>query len=103
MPNIQKRQSDLQIVKPSKKTPKNADLILADISSSMGTGCGKTETRYSLLQKALRPLAQSSHVLAFHDRVFEVDADNLPPFDGSTALHKALQKAISFEPLHVLL
>jgi hypothetical protein len=105
MPNqIQKRENNtLQSVKPSKRTPKNADLILADISSSMGIRCGESHTRHSLLQSALRPLAKTAHVLAFNSTVFEVDADNLPPPEHSTALHKAIQKAIELEPLHVLI
>lgn len=104
MPNLTKydNNQNLTVTKQKKKTPKNAELILADISSSMGIRLLENKTRFDLLCLALKPLAKSAHVLAFHDRVFEVDADNLPPPDHSTALHLALDKATQLEPLHVL-
>jgi hypothetical protein len=59
-------------------------------------------TPYDILCEALKPLAQTAHVIAFNDKVFEVNADNLPPTAGYTALHLAIDKAIELTPLHVL-
>lgn len=96
---ITRRSRDLEstnATRVGKKTPKNAELILADLSSSM---YGQP---YQILSQALKPLAQSAHVIAFNDSIFEVNADNLPRPDGTTALHLALDKAATLEPLHVL-
>jgi hypothetical protein len=87
---------------PSKKTPVNAELILVDISDSMGGMISLGISKYDILCQVLAPLAKTAHVLAFNEQVTEVDANNLPGVQGTTATHLALHKATELQPIHCL-
>lgn len=85
-----------------KRAPKNADLIVADLSSSMNHGAFGGKSRYDCLCMAIKDFTGRASVLAFNNRVFEVDCDALPYPSGSTKLHLALHRAVELTPLHVL-
>lgn len=88
--------------KGPKVTPKNADLILADVSGSMGMAAFEGKTRIDCVRLALKPFVGRAHVLAFDHRVMEVDCDQIPGAGGSTGLDRAIERAIYLEPIHVL-
>jgi hypothetical protein len=90
------------IIKKGKVTPKNADLILVDRSGSMCSNAIGGLTRIECVRKALAPFKGRAHVLAFDNRVEEVDCDAIPDPRGSTYVARALSHALSLEPLHVL-
>jgi hypothetical protein len=83
-------------------TPKNADLIVADLSSSMVHIAFGGKSRYECLCLAVKDFTGRASVLAFNNRVFEVECNDLPHPSGSTKLHLALHRAVELTPLHVL-
>lgn len=85
------------------KTQTGLEMVIADFSASMEYPAFEGRSRYQCLQEALKPYAGRIQVLAFSDRVFEVDADNLPKPMTNTAMHTALETASRLKPRHVLL
>jgi hypothetical protein len=85
-----------------KATPHNADLIVADISGSMGSPAIAALPRIECVRQALAPFKGRAHVIAFNDSIHEVDCDAIPDPAGGTDLAKALDFVIGLEPLHVL-
>ncbi len=85
-----------------KRAPKNADLIVADLSSSMNRQARDGKSRYEYLCMAIKDFTGRASVLAFNTSVFEVECDELPHPRGSTKLHLALHRAVELTPLHVL-
>jgi Mg-chelatase subunit ChlD len=102
MSNLPTRRRKQELTTPGFKAPKNADLIVADISGSMMEMAQGGMTRYECLCAALKPFVGRANVIAFNDQVFEVPADNIPAPDGSTQMDKALYRAEKLDPLHVL-
>lgn len=100
MANIERRKRDLTT--NAFKAPKNADLVLADISSSMNESAQDGMSRYKCLCKAMEPFVGRANVIAFNNDVYEVPADKIPPPYGYTAMHLALYRAVQLDPLHVL-
>lgn len=83
-------------------TQHNCDVVIADLSSSMGCTAFDGKSRHECLQEAMTPFKGRVQVLAFNSSVWEVDADALPSPSGSTNLAEALDVARSIEPVHVL-
>lgn len=86
----------------AKQTPHNAEMVIADISSSMSLKTVEGPRRIECLRKALEPLKGQVHILAFCNDVIECDPDVIPEPYGGTMLEKALDHALSLEPTHVL-
>jgi uncharacterized protein with von Willebrand factor type A (vWA) domain len=82
--------------------PKNADLVLANISGSMSAEASAGSSQYACLLWALAPLEGRVHAIAFNHRVFEVEMGLLREPDGGTNLRDTLQRARTLEPQHVL-
>ena len=82
--------------------PQNADLILADKSSSMGLAAFAGKTRIDCVNEALKPFRGRAYMLAFSSRVEELDCGDTLQAEGSTNLAAALGRAIELEPIHVL-
>jgi von Willebrand factor type A domain len=99
---VRRKRQDVAARQATSKTPKNADLILADISSSMSESAMGGMSRYECLCAALAPFVGRANVIAFNDSIAEVPADNLPRPFGWTAMHLAIKRAAELEPLHVL-
>ena len=99
---IARRNQELSTAIRGKVTPKNADLILADISGSMDSEAVGGRRKYNCLQDALAPLKGKAHAIAFNSSVHEVDTDALPPPYGGTNMADALARANTLDPLHVL-
>lgn len=87
----------------AKVTPRNAHLVLADISSSMDLRTSFGMSRIDCLRKALTPYKGRVHVVAFNNSVMECDPDMLPAAYGGTSMHKALDRAAELLPRKVLL
>lgn len=109
MPNLIKRTDNAVASREGKirvitnKTPHHCDMVIADLSSSMDSSAYENKSRYECLQEAMRPYAGRVQVIAFNDRVWEVDADSLPHPEGMTAMEKAFKAAQQLVPLKVLL
>jgi hypothetical protein len=113
MSNITKRNTSLakrdtgDVTEKQRKvtslTPKNQDMVIADLSGSMSYTAFEGKSRYDCLQEALAPYLGRVQVLAFNNYVREVDADSLPQPAGFTAMDKAFKVATYLEPLKVLL
>lgn len=108
MPNIIRREQDNGLTtekqrKVTASTPKNQDMVIADLSGSMSYDAFEGKSRYQCLQEALAPYLGRVQVLAFNNYVREVDADSLPVPAGFTAMDKAFKVATYLEPLKVLL
>lgn len=109
MSNIIKRRTEDTALTTEKQrkvtaqTPKNQDMVIADLSGSMSYSAFEGMSRYECLQQALAPYLGRVQVLAFNNYVREVDADSLPVPAGFTAMDKAFQVATYLEPLKVLM
>ena len=98
MSNIVKRHN----LPSTKNTPVDSDLVLADISSSMGTILDSSTTCYSCLIDALNTQKAIS-IDGFATKIFPVkSANDLPMPHGSTNLTDALLYAIECHPMGVL-
>ena len=68
-------------------------VVLADVSGSMASPAWGGRTKHAVLREAIAATLQAGkhELLAFSDRVTSVtSAASLPPADGGTALHLAL-------------
>lgn len=109
MSNIVKRRTEVDTALTTEKqrkvtaaTPKQQDMVIADLSGSMSYSAFEGKSRYQCLQEALAPYLGRVQVLAFNNFVREVDADSLPEPAGFTAMDKAFKVATYLEPLKVL-
>lgn len=78
-------------------------LLLCDVSGSMDEPAGSRK-KIAVLQDTLdqiRPQFPAARIVAFNSTVQET-FDSLPPPDGSTALHYALEYAQQYHPQHTI-
>ena len=80
-------------------------VVLADVSGSMASSAWGGHTKHAVLREAIAATLQTANhqLIAFSDRVTPVtSAASLPPADGGTALHLALDAAIARDPGRIL-
>lgn len=76
------------------------NILIVDISGSMGEWCGG-QRKIDILVQAIQPIQHQYQVLAFNSSASWI-TNQMPEPCGGTALHLALQVAATVHPAHTL-